>query len=249
MVFNNLFSPITVQNSLLFTRKATAYYTKKRNFSVLSTRIQGSAVFVSKGKELSVGKGDILFIPENTAYWQKTEGETVAVLHILTTNAPEELTVFHSDCGADLLIETVKKFEENLYYQAYSTFYLMLEQINKQSTAAGKNPYSLITEGEQYLYANFRSPGLTIEQLARESNISSVYFRKLYKEQHGISPKQHLDELRINYAKQLLADYSYNIQEVAAQVGYYDANYFSTVFKKKVGMSPLQYQKKHSLVD
>ena len=52
-----------------------------------------------------------------------------------------------------------------------------------------------------------------------------------------------LTELRINAAKELLADPFRSAAEVASMVGYEDASYFARAFKKRTGMTPTQYRK------
>jgi two-component system response regulator YesN len=53
-----------------------------------------------------------------------------------------------------------------------------------------------------------------------------------------------ITEIRIKKAIELFANESLNIKEIAYQVGYRDANYFSRVFKKTIGMSPKDYRNK-----
>ena len=50
-------------------------------------------------------------------------------------------------------------------------------------------------------------------------------------------------ELRINAAKELLADPFRSSAEVASMVGYEDASYFARAFKKRTGMTPTQYRR------
>lgn len=60
-----------------------------------------------------------------------------------------------------------------------------------------------------------------------------------------MSPRQYLNEYRINKAKSLIANTSKPIHEIAAEVGYEDSLAFSKVFKGHTGMSPKTYREKH----
>ena len=55
--------------------------------------------------------------------------------------------------------------------------------------------------------------------------------------------KQYLNKLRINHALEIMKDTTLSITEVAMQCGFSDSTYFSKVFKKYTGKSPLDYYK------
>ena len=71
---------------------------------------------------------------------------------------------------------------------------------------------------------------------------SDVYFSKIFKQLFDDTFINYLTNLRIEKAKVLLKDVSFNIKEVGASVGYTDSNYFTKVFKRAVGMSPSEYR-------
>ena len=68
----------------------------------------------------------------------------------------------------------------------------------------------------------------------------STEFNKYY----GKSIRQCLTELRIEDAKTLLENTKLSVTEISYSVGFADSNYFSNIFKKSVGLSPLAYRKK-----
>lgn len=68
-------------------------------------------------------------------------------------------------------------------------------------------------------------------------------FRRLFKEYTGYAPLQYLQELRLQRSKQLLASTDLGLKEIADLVGYDNADYFSTAFKKKNHISPTNYRK------
>ena len=59
----------------------------------------------------------------------------------------------------------------------------------------------------------------------------------------GESIPNYVNKLRIEDAKGLLKSTSLSTTEIAYLVGYTDSNYFSALFKEKVGVSPREYRK------
>lgn len=77
--------------------------------------------------------------------------------------------------------------------------------------------------------------------------LSKEHIRKLFIKEHGVSPSNYLKRKRLELAKQLLAqreDGYLRINEIAATCGFADSAYFSRIFKKETGVSPIEYQVK-----
>ncbi len=85
---------------------------------------------------------------------------------------------------------------------------------------------------------------VSIQQIAAESGISYSNFRKLFKEYTGVSPALYQQELRIQRAKELLAISDLSVKEIAYRLNFDSSDYFSSRFRAKVGMPPLEYRKK-----
>ena len=74
-----------------------------------------------------------------------------------------------------------------------------------------------------------------------KDNYVSFVPSKLFKAEYGFSPQKYIIHLRIQYAKQLISTGYYSVKEIALMSGYTDYKYFSTEFKKQVGVSPSDY--------
>ena len=79
--------------------------------------------------------------------------------------------------------------------------------------------------------------------LARRSNISEVYFRRVFKQMFGMSPVKYITQLRIEHAKTLLETYTFSVEKAAEMSGFSDVKYFGTVFKKQTGMLPSHFKR------
>jgi AraC-like DNA-binding protein len=83
---------------------------------------------------------------------------------------------------------------------------------------------------------------VSVTQLASESTLSVETFRKRFQSEVGESPIQYLLHHRITKAKELLSDKNLTIKQIAFESGFSDPLYFSRLFKKYEGVSPLTFR-------
>jgi two-component system response regulator YesN len=100
----------------------------------------------------------------------------------------------------------------------------------------------ILQQAKAFLDENFADPDIKMSRVAREFNISSSHFSTVFRQELGITYRDYISKLRINYAKQLLRTTNLKCSEIAFRSGYNDSHYFSVVFKKKTGLSPRQFR-------
>ena len=86
--------------------------------------------------------------------------------------------------------------------------------------------------------------GISLEKYAEEVYISPAYLSSLFSERFGVTFKTCLTSVRMEAAMKLLSGTNLKVFQVAEQVGYTDARYFSQVFRKHTGDTPLAYREK-----
>jgi AraC-like DNA-binding protein len=86
-----------------------------------------------------------------------------------------------------------------------------------------------------------------ISGLAQLADVSESHLRKLFLKDTGLSPLAFVHQLKVEQAKKLLVLGDGRVSDVAFQLGFADANYFTRLFKAKTGFSPLQYRKQYRL--
>ena len=84
---------------------------------------------------------------------------------------------------------------------------------------------------------------VTLRELAQNLSLSPARFSALFRERMGIPPVEHHIRLRIQSACHELDATSSSIKEIASQLGYDDPYYFSRIFRKIIGISPLAYRR------
>ncbi|MBJ6360626.1 response regulator [Paenibacillus sp. GCM10012307] len=87
---------------------------------------------------------------------------------------------------------------------------------------------------------------ISLTTLAEKFSFNPHYISRKFKEMYNTSVITYLTALRMSKAKMLLAHTTMNVSELANMLGYADENYFSKVFKKQLGVSPLQYRKEQA---
>ena len=83
---------------------------------------------------------------------------------------------------------------------------------------------------------------IVLQDIADTFGISPNYLSQLFKKYEEIGLSEYITNQKINRSKELLNDGSLKIYEIADQLGFESAFYFSKVFKKVTGVSPKDYR-------
>ncbi|SHE71330.1 AraC family transcriptional regulator [Dysgonomonas macrotermitis] len=80
------------------------------------------------------------------------------------------------------------------------------------------------------------------EEVALKLNMSYSWFRKVFKQYTGFAPMQYINEMKIQKSKDLLTNTDLSNIEIAYKLGFDNPNYFCTLFKNKVKVTPMKYR-------
>lgn len=94
--------------------------------------------------------------------------------------------------------------------------------------------------------ANNYQHDLSVSEIAKHCNISRTHLSRLFNEELATSPSQYLIKFRLNKASELLKNNTLSIKDIAEEVGYSNQFNFSTAFKNKFGISPMQWRHQNS---
>jgi len=86
---------------------------------------------------------------------------------------------------------------------------------------------------------------LSIDQLAKTLGTSRTQLHRKIKALTDMSVTNYINHIRIEKAKNLLVNTKLNSNEIAYEVGFESSTYFSRIFKKELGISPIAFREKH----
>ena len=108
----------------------------------------------------------------------------------------------------------------------------------------GPEKSKYVREALTYLSEHYNDPDISVSSVARCLGVSDGHLSHVFKKETSYTLSAYLTNYRMHKATELLRDCRVKVYEVAESVGYRDITYFSSAFKKSVGMSPSEYQKR-----
>ena len=123
--------------------------------------------------------------------------------------------------------------------------------LNRKAVAAAKviideRDRRLIDQLAGWVDSHLADPELSVDKFAADMDYGRTKFYGKLKQLTGFTPNEYIKERRLQRAYELLADEHVTVSEVAYQVGLGTPQYLSTIFKKRFGLTPTQYQKGES---
>lgn len=150
----------------------------------------------------------------------------------------------------NLLLYLVEKYTTREMAVMASKFFLLEMQRNSQSQFIifkGQKEHEdyLIIKAQEYIEGNYNLK-LTVEEIADRVGIARRTFERRFKKATSNTVVEYLQRVKIEVAKQQLESGRKTVNEVMYEVGYSDTKAFREVFKKVVGMSPIDYRNKYN---
>lgn len=189
-----------------------------------------------------MGDNSLLMIPEYITY---SAPETVVQIDIedCTLHCSKMYTIQGDEYTATLISMLTKYFampETN--HIVYSLTLAIVSYLSMNHTQYHKPIVDKIIEN---IESGYHNPNYSLADFIRTLPFNYDYVRKLFIAQTGVSPHHYMTSLRMSKALQLLKDNGHNmsISKISLLCGYDEPLYFSRVFKKHNGYSPMNYLK------
>lgn len=241
-------------------------YSKGRNFCGFVCPLHGTAIYRnSEGEEMfTVGIGEIVYLPEMSRYTVEggEKGFTHYTVNFLLGADGDNITLNFAPLFGDMPVKiAVEDFDgfKTLFSKAVSAFgtnmfgatllvkaqiFEMIHQFFSDAirTKGANGEYDVLVKAKQYIEDHF-CENIRAKDLSHICSMSETNLRRKFREYIGQPPLDYQIGLRIRRARELLLERKYNVSEVALLVGFDDVNYFSRLFKKRVGVSPQVFEK------
>lgn len=156
------------------------------------------------------------------------------------------------------LIEILNKIDKECQHIDRHTQEIILSQIElllqysnrfyeRQFITRKNSNHQLLVRFERFLNDYFDNESseknlLTVHQIAEAMNLSPNYLSDLLRVHTGQNTQQHIHEKLISKAKEKLSMTELSVSEIAYELGFEHSQSFSTLFKKKTNMSPLEFR-------
>lgn len=217
------------------------------------------------GRRFIVAAGEVLFIPANkphaygaddhdpwSIHWAHFAGTAAAsyasllpaheyVLSIPSADAKEIARMFRESyrlASTGLTERTLLLVSHILRYALGLLFFQTGRSLGGGSRVVARD----LMKSIEFMRANV-ARSLTLQELSRHAGLSPTRYSAIFREQTGSSPVDHHIRLRMQAACHLLDTTALSVKEIAAKLGYDDPYYFSRIFQKILGSSPLAYRR------
>ena len=139
----------------------------------------------------------------------------------------------------EVLAESGKNIESAIAYAEK----MISQAIEIRDQNSGNKNRSILKTAVDFIDEHYMDEDISLNTAANVANVSSNHFSALFSQNMGQTFIEYLTSLRMNKAKELLRCTGMRSSEIAGEIGYKDAHYFSYLFKKTQGMTPSDYRK------
>jgi len=218
-------------------------------------RVSGSILYDFDGRTILVNAGEMIFIPQGSAYKYKTisNGESVYTNINFKADFKNALPMKYSlsefydtDYICAHFSDLWRFGTQSERYKCISLMYNLISYLSntESSSYPDKKKHEIIEPAVEYLKKHIYDCSLKTVMLHKLCGISDTYFRKIFISRFGTSPHNYIISKRISHAKSIVECGEFDtVRELSESVGYSDPLYFGKVYKKFYGVSPSKIQK------
>ena len=225
--------------------------------TVIEYVISGEGIIEIDGQTYRPSAGDVYILRRGTrhTYYSDAKNPWVKMFFNLAGDfAPASLQAYLPDAPVVIRNPSVKgQFETMLGYTRMRErledteifrlcaleFHRLLMMLSSPLPPAQKDESEKVRD---YIDKNSRRI-ISNDELAGLIYRSQDYMIKRFRTAYGVTPYDYQLNRKMENAKRLLSETRLSVKEIASMLGYNDAMYFSNIFKKKCGRSPLQFRK------
>ena len=239
-----------------FTVVKPLYSFRVQSFYTWHFVLSGTGILEMDGRKWEISKGQMFYIPpgEKMRYFPNEDDPWEYMWFSLVGDTPceygkmlgfsSEKPVQSFSCYPGIVSQLNRLIaalsnENTGIFSALSAFYGIMEACTSDMIPTG------IRAVKKHLDESFALPGFSVEQLCYDAGMSHAHLLRLFRREYGTSVIQYVVSKRISLARELLLTTDLSVKSVAFSCGFSDEPHFMKTFKRVVGISALQYRKKH----
>lgn len=231
------------------------------NYFELELILSGGAVHVYNGVQYKIEKGDVYLLTPVDFHGLEGNGQVELInISFDDTCLPPNMLSWLSSPDTEKFYKLTEEEFDRFYMAAKLLQHececggpcamQLLEYLlscfarrapKNKSRSVGKKHLQGIKKAISYIELHFRE-NMTLKQLAELSGYSPSYFSELFRKVTGQTYIERLRELRVSYAKMLLAN-GFSVSEACFASGFGSLSNFTATFREKCGMPPNDYRK------
>lgn len=238
-----------------------------KNTSVESLRILGlyASVGVKSGKgkfysretgEIDIEENDIILLFPETEHcyhpdyswetewivWNGDEAEKLVSMGYFSPKSPIIKNAYPALNHAHAQLERLMKLESATAVMERKVILLnMLLELHKRSINPDSSNINAVKKAIEFIDINI-TKDFAVRNVAEHCGLSETHFRRIFKEEAGVSPKEFIISRKITKAKEYIFS-RIPVKETASMLGFRDEFYFRRVFKKVTGITPGKFTK------
>ncbi|PWC18834.1 response regulator transcription factor [Brenneria corticis] len=191
---------------------------------------------------------ELVFQTIDGAYWDKFGDRRQAVvdfLELLNQYLGTKANPFDaSQATLKMLIKEVstRGLTDSLYFRILQSVVALSGELFEHGFKHASHLTDFIDRAKFHIEKNLLRH-ITLDDIAEKSFVSACYLSRAFKKTTGTGFSTYVAKRKIKIAKSLLQFSDLQVNAIALELGYQDANYFCRIFKKETGMSPSDYRK------
>lgn len=216
---------------------------------------EGESLFEFVGaKSLTVKAGQIIYLPKYSNY-DSTDAPGTTCIAVNFELADRQMTFDPFTTKCNFGNKYMSYFEKILQlwmgqgagYQngclgiLYNIIFHMHQDVAQEYKSYGHS--DMLEKSTDYINSHITDPGLTVSKVAARAGISPEYLRKLFKAKYGVAPREYILNKRLERAKTMIECGDIKLSSIPYECGFTDYSYFARIFRRRLGILPLQYQK------
>ena len=241
---------VKFRSYMRYTPKFRSNYITKRKRSSFLYIINGLYEFYFDGGRILSESGDVVYLPEGTAYGYRLLSETAECVQIEFESLIDGECFCFSPYPVAVKPEKAERARAQVLkingssgaFEKLSAIFEIFDCFADGQIVLKSGEGSRILPAIRYIEEHC-TEHIYVEDIAKLCYISQSQLRRLFERELGMSPTEFKNHKRMELAMNMLK-YTYSrVGEVAESVGFDNIYVFSRVFTKHFGMSPLQYRK------